>query len=80
MTCVSIKQARAGLNHLIDLAAEAHQPIHITGQRRSAVLVSSEDWDAIQETLHLLSVPGLGRSIRKAAAEPIGKCAKELRW
>jgi antitoxin YefM len=80
MTSVSIRQARAGLGRLIDLAAESHAPIHISGRRRAAVLVCAEDWNGIQETLHLLSVPGLGTSIRKAAAEPIGESAKDLRW
>lgn len=80
MTSVSIRQARAGLDRLIDSAAVSHEPIHISGRRRAAVLVSAEDWNAIQETMYLLSVPGLGASIRKAEAEPISECAKDLGW
>lgn len=80
MTSVSIKQARADLDRLIDLAAESREPIHISGRRRAAVLVSVKDWNAIQETVHLLSVPGMRASIHKAAAEPIGESAKRLRW
>ena len=80
MTVVTAKQARANLHRLIDMAAESHEPIHIAGRRRSAVLVSAEDWSAIQETMYLLSVPGIRKSIRIAAAEPMGESAKELRW
>jgi antitoxin YefM len=80
MTSVSIKQARANLDRLIDLAAELHEPIHISGGRRAGVLVSAEYWDAVQETLHLLSVPGMRASIHKAATEPIAESAKDFRW
>ena len=80
MLIVTANQARASLSPLIDQAAEFHEPIHIGGKRRAAVLVSVEDWNAIQETMHLLSVPGMRKSIRQAAAEPVGRSAKELRW
>ena len=52
----------------------------IAGKRQSAVLLSAEDWKAIQETMHLLSIPGMRKSIRDAMAEPLAKSAKELRW
>ena len=80
MPIVTVNQARANLHRLIDQAAESHEPIHIAGRRRAAVLVSAEDWNVIQETMHLLSVPGMRKSIREATAEPLGKSAKELRW
>ena len=53
-TLVTASEARAGLYRLIDQTAESHQPILISGKRSSAVLVSAEDWQAIQETLYLL--------------------------
>ena len=80
MTVLTASQARASLYRLIDQAAESHEPIMIAGKRQSAVLVSAEDWKAIQETMHLLSVPGMRKSIRDAMAEPLAKSAKELRW
>jgi antitoxin YefM len=52
----------------------------ISGKRSSAVLVSAEDWQAIQETLYLLSVPGMRESIKKGMAEPLGKGAKTVVW
>lgn len=80
MTTLSASEARANLYRLIDQAAESHQPIHIAGKRTSAVLLSSEDWDAIQETLYLLAVPGMRESIKAGMAEPLGKSAKALKW
>lgn len=80
MTHLSASDARANLYRLMDQAAESHQPIVITGKRHDAVLLSAEDWQAIQETLHLLSVPGMRESIKQGMAEPVDECAKELDW
>lgn len=80
MTALTASEARANLYRLIDQAAESHQPIHIAGKRSSAVLLSSEDWDAIQETLYLLSVPGMRESIKEGMAEPLDNSAGELEW
>lgn len=80
MTTLTASEARANLYRLIDQTAESHQPIHIAGKRTSAVLLSSEDWQAIQETLYLLSVPGMRESIKESMAEPLDKCARALKW
>jgi len=80
MITLTASEARANLYRLIDQAAESHQPIHIAGKRTSAVLLSTEDWDAIQETLYLLSIPGMGESIKEGMAQPLDKSAKELKW
>ena len=80
MTTLTASEARANLYRLIDQATESHQPIHIAGKRASAVLLSMEDWQAIQETLYLLAIPGMRTSIKKGMAEPLAKSAKELRW
>jgi antitoxin YefM len=77
---VTASEARANLYRLIDEANQSHQPIVISGKRSSAVLVSAEDWGAIQETLYLLSVPGMRESIKKGMAEPVGKSARALKW
>ena len=79
-TPITASEARADLYRLIDQAAESHQPVLISGKRSSAVLVSAEDWQAIQETLYLLSIPGMRESIRKGMAEPLAKSAKALTW
>lgn len=80
MTTLTASEARANLYRLMDQTAESHQPIHIAGKRTSAVLLSAQDWQAIQETLYLLSVPGMRESIKQGMAEPLGKSAKELDW
>lgn len=80
MQTLSASEARANLYRLMDQAAESHQPIVIAGKRSSSVLISSEDWDAIQETLHLLSIPGMRESIKEGMAESVDACAKGLDW
>ena len=80
MTTLTASEARANLYRLIDQASESHQPIHISGKRTSAVLLAAEDWQAIQETLHLLSVPGMRESINEGMAEPLSKSAKKIAW
>ena len=80
MTHLTASEARANLYRLIDETAESHQPIIITGKRSSAVLVSEDDWQAIQETLYLLSVPGMRESIKAGMAEPLSESARKLRW
>lgn len=80
MSSFTVSEARSNLYRLIDEAAGNHQPVLITGKRNNAILISEEDWTAIQETLYLLSVPGMRESIRESMAEPIDECAKELDW
>lgn len=80
MTTLTASEARANLYRLIDQASESHQPIHIFGKRTSAVLLAAEDWQAIQETLHLLSVPGMRESIKQGMAEPLSRSAKKVAW
>ena len=80
MTTLTASQARANLYRLIDQAAETHEPILIAGKRADAVLLSAQDWAAIQETLHLLSVPGMRESIQAGMAEPVAACSEKLDW
>jgi antitoxin YefM len=80
MTTLTASEARANLYRLMDQAAESHQPITISGKRNDAVLISAEDWRAIQETLHLLAVPGMRESIKEGMAEPVGDCATKPGW
>lgn len=80
MTTLTASEARANLYRLIDETAASHQPIHITGKRSSAVLLSEDDWQAIQETLHLLAAPGLRESIKDGMAEPLADSAEDPGW
>ena len=80
MQILTASEARANLYRLMDQAAESHQPITISGKRGNAVLVSAEDWQAIQETLSLLAVQGMRESIKEGIAESVDSCATELDW
>lgn len=80
MTTLTASEARANLYRLMDQTAQSHRPILISGKRSNAVLVAEEDWAAIQETLFLLSVPGMRESIKAGMAESIDTCLTELDW
>lgn len=80
MTGITATEARSNLYRLIDETADSHQPIVIMGKRNRAVLVSEDDWTAIQETLYLLSVPGMRESIREGMDTPVDDCDEGLSW
>ena len=80
MATLTATEARSKLYKLIDDATESHKPITITGKRSNAVLLSEEDWNSIQETLYLLSTPGMRESIRDGLKTPLSKCKKRLEW
>ncbi len=80
MTTLTISKARASLYRLVDQASSAHQPIQIHGRNGDAVLLGEEDWRAIQETLYLLSIPGMRQSIRKGLTTSLSRCAKKYPW
>ena len=77
---LNASEARSSLYSLLDEAAESHEPILITGKRSNGVLIAEEDWRAIQETLYLLSIPGMRESIRRGMKTPLDKCVKKLPW
>ena len=82
MNIVTASEARANLYRLIDDSAESHHPVIIKGKRNTAVLVSGEDWAAIQETLFLTSIPGMRESILQGMIAPRSDFVKEseLDW
>ncbi|MDG4554647.1 MAG: type II toxin-antitoxin system Phd/YefM family antitoxin [Candidatus Competibacter sp.] len=80
MTMLNATEARSKLYSLIDEAAISHQPIVIKGKRSNAILISEDDWNSINETLYLISIPGMRDSIRKGMEENVEKCSKDLDW
>lgn len=80
MTAITASKARANLCRLIDEVAFSHQPLLITGKVNNAVLVSEEHWQSVQETLFLLSVPGMCQSIREGMETPVDECAENPGW
>ncbi len=80
MAILKATDARADLYNLIDETAKSHQPIVITGKRNNAVLISESDWNAVNETLYLLSVPGMRESIKEGLEEDVVACSKDIDW
>ncbi len=80
MATLTASEARTKLYGLLDEVTESHSPITITGKRSNAVLVGEEDWQAIQETLYLTSIPGMRASIQKGIKTTIKKCSTKLKW
>lgn len=80
MKTITATKARANIYKLIDETAMLSEPIQITGKRSNAILVSEDDWRAIQETLHLVSIPGMKQSIKEGLRTPIEECSEELEW
>ena len=80
MTTVNVTEARANLYKLIDDASVSHEPVVITGKRGNAVLLAEDDWKAINETLYLLSVPGMRESIIEGMQENLDATSTELEW
>jgi prevent-host-death family protein len=80
MSTLTASEARANLYRLIDEAADSHSPIRITGKRNSAILISEDDWESVQETIYLLSVPGMRESIKEGMDAPVEEFESELDW
>jgi len=80
MTTITATEARKSLYKLLDEVADSHEPVQITGKRGSAVLISEDDWRAVQETLYLISVPGMRESIVAGMQAPVEECDKDLDW
>lgn len=80
MNHVNVTEASKDLSNLIDKLADSHEPLVITGKRSNAILLSQEDWTAIQETLYLLSIPDMRESIREGMNIPVDACETDIDW
>ncbi|MCP9776990.1 type II toxin-antitoxin system Phd/YefM family antitoxin [Cyanobium sp. T1G-Tous] len=80
MASVSATEARKRLYALIDEVGQSHEPVQINGKRSNAVLISEDDWRAIQETLHLGSIPGMRESILEGMATAPAELSSEPGW
>ncbi len=78
MTSISTQQAGAKLSEILGEVSLSHVPVTIEDERHSGVLMAAEDWRAVQETLHLLSVPGMRESIREGMQTPLEECANSI--
>lgn len=80
MTLINATDAQSKLYDLIDETRLSHKPVIIVGKKSKAVLISEEDWESVQETLYLLSIPNMRKSIREGLNTPVEECLKELDW
>ena len=83
MKAVTATQARANLFKIMALVNESSQPITLTNSRgKNAVLIGEEDWNAIQETMHLNSIPGMTESLLQGRKTPLEDCVdeSEVEW
>ncbi|MBF2058279.1 MAG: type II toxin-antitoxin system Phd/YefM family antitoxin [Cyanobacterium sp. T60_A2020_053] len=69
MKTLNTSTARANLFGLVQRVNQDHIPVIITSKNGDAVLLSKEDWDSLQETLYLQSIPGLVESVKQAESE-----------
>ena len=77
---MTVSQARINIYKIMDETAETHQPIMITGKRNNVVMLSEEDWNAIEETLYLNSIPGMATSIKEAMDAPNSEFSEDIEW
>ncbi len=77
---INITNARKDLYKLIEKVIESHEPVHITGKKGTAVIISEEDWKNIEETLYLTSIPGMRESIIEGMKVDIDECDEEIEW
>lgn len=78
MSYLIASEARRTLYTLIDEVAVNHEPTLIKGKRNTAVLLSEEDWQDIQETLLVVSDKKLSDSLIKGRNTPYEDCSTKL--
>lgn len=80
MSSINITNARKDLYRIVESVNLSHEPVHITGKNSSAVLIGEDDWKSIEETLYLMSLPGMRESIIEGMKTPIEELDSELDW
>ncbi len=80
MTIYTASSARQNFFQLIKSVIKSHKPVHVTTKEKNVVILSEDDYNAMQETLYLMSIPGMRDSIKQAMQEPYDDCAEELDW
>ena len=80
MITVSVKEASDKLPDLVENTIEKREPVLISGKNNNAVLMAESDWQAMNETLHLLSVPGMRDAIKKGLSSNLKSTSRKLNW
>ena len=80
LNTMSVSQVRANLYNVIEQTAKSHEPILITGEKSNAVILSQEDWKAIEETLYLNSIPNMANSIQESMNAKDSEFSDNIQW
>ena len=83
MEAINITKAQANLFKIIAEVNDRLEPIILTNTKgKNAVLISEDDWNALQETIYLNSVPGMADSLKKGMETPLEECVaeKDVSW
>ena len=77
---MSVSQVRADIYNVMDETAQTHEPVLITGKRNNVVMLSQEDWNAIEETLYLNSIPNMVSSIQDSMNADDSEFSEDIEW
>lgn len=79
---INASAARQKFFALIKDTVKNHEPVTVTSKQGNIVIISEQDYKAIQETLYLLSVPGMRESIIEGMKATPEECVKaeEIEW
>ena len=80
MITVSVKEASDKLPDLVENTIDKREPVLISGKKNNAVLMAESDWQAMNETRQLLSVPGMRDAIKKGLSENLKSTSRKLNW
>ena len=80
MITLDVKEASDKLPALVENAITKHEPVLIAGKNNNAILMAESDWRAMNETLHLLSAPGMRDTIQNGLSENLQSTSRKLNW
>ena len=74
MSVINATTARANFYKIVDEAIDSHEPICVTAKKGNVIIISEDDWRSMQETLYLLSIPGMRESLIEGKNTPTSEC------
>lgn len=77
METITLNKNNSNINNLVDQTINNNQPILLKGETGNAVLISESEWNAIQETLYLTSIPNMVESIKEGGETLLSECVNE---
>ena len=80
MRTLSVAQAEAQLEAMLEQPDGLKSPVRIERPGGNAVLVPEALWSGAQESLALLSIPAMAESLKAGMNAPLGECDESLAW